>query len=43
MSESLIRKQEQNQAERAHPAAAKISQAGGAELLFAYCGLVNNA
>jgi len=34
---------EQNQAERAFPAAAKISQADGAEPLFAYCGLVNNA
>jgi hypothetical protein len=43
MIKHFAKKHDQNQAERAFPAAAKISQAGGAEPLFAYCRLVNNA
>ncbi|MCR4341378.1 MAG: hypothetical protein NUW01_15980 [Gemmatimonadaceae bacterium] len=43
MTKQIARTHEQNQAERAFPVAAKISQADGAAALFAYCGLVNNA
>jgi len=43
MIKHFAHKHEKNQAERAFPAAAKISQADGAAALFAYCGLVNNA
>ncbi|MGK2933683.1 MAG: hypothetical protein ACSLFE_00355 [Gemmatimonadaceae bacterium] len=43
MIKHFAQKHDKNQAERAHPVAAKISQAGGASALFAYCRLVNNA
>jgi hypothetical protein len=43
MIKHFAHKHDKNQAECALPAAAKISQADGAAVLFAYSGLVNNA